>query len=232
MLWALRNNWLWVLRSLSTAGSWVATRGWHRCVEWSHIGCRYISNWSGDFVLKFVSSEEAWHQVSLQQASVWSPQTLHPSSQLRHKVCTHARTRAFGFRRSLRAGSQGRRADWKMTAHDVRDGKNSAMWAVASTKWNWNCRPKFSSHRDVPGSTHTTTDRISGTRSGPPQELTLCTGTAHLVALWLDSASTKFCYRRNWTGTFTVLSHSRLGVLSQCGFFPFSFQLISFFLIF
>jgi hypothetical protein len=37
---------------------------------------RYLSNWSGDFVLKFVSSE-AWHQVSLQQASVWSPQTLH-----------------------------------------------------------------------------------------------------------------------------------------------------------
>jgi hypothetical protein len=137
MLWALRNNWLWVLRSLSTAGSWVATRGWHGCVEWSHIGCRYVSNWSGDFVLKFVSSEEAWHQVSLQQASVWSPQTLHPSSQLRHKVCTHARTHAFWFRRSLRAGSQGRRADWKMTAHDVREGKNSAMWAVASTKWNW-----------------------------------------------------------------------------------------------
>jgi hypothetical protein len=76
--------------------------------------------------------------------------------------------------------------------------------------------------------------RISGTRSGPPQELSLCTGTAHLVALWLDSAfagslaSTKFCYRPNWTGTFTVLSHSRLGVLSQCGFFPFSFQLISY----
>jgi hypothetical protein len=99
------------------------------------------------------------------------------------------------------------------------------------------CRPKFSSRRDVPGSTHTTTEWDLRYAKWGPQELSLCTGTAHLVALWLDSAfagslaSTKFCYRPNWTGTFTVLSHSRLGVLSQCGFFPFSFQ-INFLLIF
>ncbi len=44
-------------------------------------------------------------------------------TRLRHKVCTHARTSAFGFRRSLRAGSQGRRADWKIADHDVTEGR-------------------------------------------------------------------------------------------------------------
>ncbi len=45
------------------------------------------------------------------------------SSRLRHKVYTHARTSAFGFRRSLRAGSQGRRTDWQIVAHDVTVGR-------------------------------------------------------------------------------------------------------------
>jgi hypothetical protein len=44
------------------------------------------------------------------------------SSRLRHKISTHARTSAFGLRRSLRAGSQGRRTDWQIAAHDVTAG--------------------------------------------------------------------------------------------------------------
>jgi hypothetical protein len=92
------------------------------------------------------------------------------SSRLRHKVCTHARTSAFGLRRSLRAGSQGRRTDWKIAAHVVTEGKSP-------TKWNWDCWAKFSSRRHVPGSAYMTTEwDIRYSKWGPP-DLSLCTGT-------------------------------------------------------
>ncbi|CAK9209382.1 unnamed protein product [Sphagnum troendelagicum] len=103
------------------------------------------------------------------------------SSQLRHKVCTHARTRAFGFRRSLRAGSQGRRADWKMTAHDVREGIEefcNVGWIQQSGTGIVGPNVAVIETCPVP-----TTEPDLRYAKWAPQELSLCTGTAHLVAL-------------------------------------------------
>ncbi len=55
-------------------------------MEWGHILCRYLSNWSGNCVLKFVC-REAWCQASLQQAGVCV--MCADTSRMRHKVCTH-----------------------------------------------------------------------------------------------------------------------------------------------
>jgi hypothetical protein len=84
-------------------------------------------------------------------------------SRLRHKVCTHARTRAFGLRRSLRACSQGRRADWKIAAHDVTEGSGLQQSGTGTVG------PDLAVRDMCPVPRTRRLRRISGTRSGAPR---------------------------------------------------------------